>query len=212
MIARTEQMVDGGSKDAALVAGIYEPHLDRLDPLKEFFDVLSLDGGSNFQKAAKALIARRSRMQLLHAAEHVMALFFKDLSEIGIIKKFKAFYSLLYRWFGGAHHAILATFIKHCNAFNDGNIVGLMRPSETRMGGLFIAFLRLLRLREVFESMMASKEYANLKIDPRITRVLKDDLFWKVLMTVCKATFGPLKVLRLCDKKEAAMDKCLFFV
>ena len=108
--------------------------------MRTLFDLMTFDGGSNFQKAAVALIARNPRMTVIHGAEHVLALFFSDLAKEPLIKLLKTVYSILYRWFGGAHHATYATFMHHGRLHNKGKKCGMYKPSETRMAGYINAF------------------------------------------------------------------------
>ena len=183
----TPHLESGGTKDAEYIAYIFEEHMDNLDPNGILFDLMMFDGGSNFQKAAAALIARNPRMSVIHGAEHVLALLFSDLAKEPLVKLLKAVYSILYRWFGGAHHATHATFMKHGRLHNKGKKCGMYKPSEARMAGYIHAFLRLLFLKAAFLSMMASPEYVALKVDPRVTKLIKSEVFWRVMFELCKA-------------------------
>ena len=137
----TEHMASGGIKDAEYIAGLFQGHMERLDPEDQYFDMMTFDGGSNFQKAATALAALNPKIEATQAAEHVLALLFKDLSCEHLVKHLKKFYSVLYRWFGGSHHAPYATFTKYCQLHNSSRRVGLIRPADTRMAGYIRAFL-----------------------------------------------------------------------
>ena len=79
------------------------------------------------------------------------------------------------------------------------------------MAGFIYAFLRLLRLRPAFDATMASPEYPGYKVDGRITKVLKNDTCWNITQLVVKASFGPLHLLRIADKKNPCSDKVFFY-
>ena len=207
----TEQMGEGGTKDAAHVSSTMLPHMLRLDPDKELFDQVTFDGGTNFQKAARAVEVLYPLVTVTHGVEHVVALFFKDvLGGSSVLKLLVRFYRLLCWIFGGSHHGIHACFKKHAKAHNDGILIGLLRPSDVRMAGFIYAFLRLLRLRPAFDATMASPEYPGYKVDGRITKVLKNDTYWNITQLVVKASFGPLHLLRIADKKNPCSDKVFF--
>ena len=75
----SEHMVKGGKKDAEYIAELFLPWMKKLDPNKQRVDLLFFDGASNVQKAGKILEVAYPRVTCLHAAEHVVSLFFKDL-------------------------------------------------------------------------------------------------------------------------------------
>ena len=208
----TEHLENGGTKDAEYIAELFMDHMKRLDPDGEFFDQVTFDGGSNFQKAARALQEVFPRCEVTQGAEHVLSLMFKDILHCTFVHDVMKFYQILFRWFGGSHHQIYATWKKYSRMHNKGRAVALLRPSDVRMAGYIYAFLRLLGCRKTIESMIASPEYPGLKVDPRITNVLKCDTFWKFLILLVKASFGPLWLLRLADSKEPVSDKIFYYV
>ena len=58
-------------------------------------------------------------------------------------------YRLLYRYFGsGSVHGAYAIFKQKAAAFNNNVEIGLIQAAETRMGGYFYAFYRLLILKK----------------------------------------------------------------
>jgi hypothetical protein len=70
------------------------------------------------------------------------------------------------------------------------------------MAGHFIAFQRMLRLKNAILSTLASSEFINLKVAKEETKLLKDDLIWQCLADIVRAAFPALRVLRLADKKK----------
>ena len=106
-------MSAGGKKDASYIARLFEPHLRYLDPNKNCVDLFYFDGASNVQKAGDILCAKYPRATCLHGAEHVVSLFFADISKIPQINCFINFYKQLYGLFGsGAQHAPHSIFMK----------------------------------------------------------------------------------------------------
>ena len=107
----------GGKKDASYIAKLFRPHLAELDLHKTCVDLVYFDGASNVQKAGAILSAHYPRISCLHGAEHVVSLFFSDISKLPAVNTFIRFYRRIYKWFGsGSHHAPYAIFKNHvCN-------------------------------------------------------------------------------------------------
>jgi hypothetical protein len=42
--------------------------------------------------------------------------------------------------------------------------------------------------------------------------VLENNEFWKYLFTLCRSLYAPMRILRLADQKQAAMDKLHYYV
>ena len=173
------------------------------------------DGASNVQKAGKALAAAYPRVTSLHGAEHVVSLFFSDISKLGPISRITTFYGRVYAVFGsGSMHAPYAYFKKHSANFNTGLPVGLIPPANTRMAGYFAALLCMVRLKRVIFSVMNDVGYDSLNFigKPLITRVLAHEGFWHSVTCLLKALYPCLRVLRLVDQQVPAMDKLYFWV
>ena len=76
------------------------------------------------------------------------------------------------------------------------------------MAGYFIAFARLLRVKNVLKSTIISPEFLNV-INKKATnkskklkwaiRLVEDDTFWQNLYDITQAVFPALRVLRLAD-------------
>jgi hypothetical protein len=92
------------------------------------------------------------------------------------------------------------------------NALGLMRAADTRMAGHFIAFQRMLRLKNALSSTITSSGFVRLKVAKEETKLLKDDMIWKCIEDLVRAAFPALRVLRLADKKTAGMDKLYYYV
>lgn len=119
----------------------------------------------------------------------------------------------MYGLFGsGSHHAPYAIIQKYSKLHNDGLNIGLIRASDTRMGGHFIAFLRFLRLKSAIQSTVMSVEFKKLKVGLGIAKLLQMDKLWDQFTILVKAVYPILKVLRLADKKSPSMDQLLYYV
>ena len=191
----TKQLEDGGEKSAGYIAELFLPHMRRIDPRGKYFDLVTFDGGSNFQKAARILAEHFPKVEVIHGAEHVLGLYFKDMMEHSLMDKLVRVYSKIYGVFGGSHHSVHATFKRNSKLHNNDNYVGLCRPSATRMGRYIIAFLCLMAVKLVFDITMAAPEYSKLKINDNLTMLLKHHDFWALILCVVKANFGPLWLL-----------------
>jgi len=83
----SSQMQSGGKKDAKFISDLFLPHMRQVDPLKSNIDLIYFDGASNVQKAGRILANHYPRITSLHAAEHVVSLFFSDISKIPELNK-----------------------------------------------------------------------------------------------------------------------------
>ena len=213
----SEHMNSGGKKDATYLADQFVEKIEELDPLHNRLDVIIFYGASNVQKSGRLIEANCPQVTVLHGAEHVTALFFSDVATLPPIKQFIIGYRRLYRVFGsGSMHAPYAMFQKQAHTFNAGRKIGLLRPSECRMAGYFIAFHRLLRLRLALMATLASAEYKGLKIKAKVVtraeKSVEDVEMWEGLFVLVRCLFPPLRVLRLADKQTPGMDQLYCFV
>ncbi len=74
----TGHMEDGGGKDAEYIL--------EFDPSKLYTDSFFLDEAANVQKAGQILCTHFPRTMCFHWGEHVLSLFYSDLSRLGSIK------------------------------------------------------------------------------------------------------------------------------
>ncbi len=85
----TSEMAKGGKKDAKYIAGLLKPIKSRIEETKDpnnqktdhrgVVDLLLFDGASNVQNSAKLVFITYPRITVVHDAEHVASLFFKDI-------------------------------------------------------------------------------------------------------------------------------------
>jgi hypothetical protein len=82
----TGHMTKGGKKDATYIADLMEDIVIKYDPEKTRTTIFWFDGASNVQKAGKILEQKFPRAYSLHGGEHVVSLFFSDISKLPAIK------------------------------------------------------------------------------------------------------------------------------
>jgi len=75
----SQQMSSGGKKDSQYISSLFLTHMNKLDKEKSLTDLIYFDGASNVQKAGRILSNHFPRVSSLHAAEHVVSLFFSDI-------------------------------------------------------------------------------------------------------------------------------------
>lgn len=83
----TSHLETGGKKDAPYLAHMILPHIQTMESMhdesmrtrKGVVDLVLFDGASNVQKAGKILAIHHPRITVVHGAEHVTSLFFKDV-------------------------------------------------------------------------------------------------------------------------------------
>ena len=80
--------------------------------------------------------------------------------------------------------------------------------TDTRMAGHFIAFQRMLRLKDAISSTITSSDFIKLKVAKDEMVLLKDPILWECLADIVCAAFPALRVLRLADKKPRVWISC----
>jgi len=162
----TKHLEAGSKKDAKYIANLFLPFIDKFEQkIPNTVDLALFDGAANVQKAGEVLAALYPRISVLHGAEHVMSLFFSDLFKQPELKVCIDICRQLYKVFGsGAMHTPYAVFSKKAKELNNNRKIGLIRASDTRMGGHVIAIMRLLRLEDAARATVATTEFNNYKV------------------------------------------------
>lgn len=75
-------MSDGGKKDATYIMDQFRRKVEEIDVDRKLTDCFFFDGASNVQTAGAILCATYPRAMCFHGGEHVLSLFFSDLSKI----------------------------------------------------------------------------------------------------------------------------------
>ena len=157
--------------------------------------------------------ARYPRITVGHGAEHVTSLFFSDVfNKIPAFAVLANFSKKIRNVFGSTRHILTAIFNKHSKKHNKGIRVGLIKVSECRMAGYFIALLRILRLKDALQATVTSTEFKELRVFADVAHAVLQDGLWQYIFVMCRALYAPMRLLRLADQKIPAMDKLYFFV
>jgi hypothetical protein len=166
----TSEMAKGGKQDAKYIAGLLKPILSWIEGTKDpnnqktdhrgVVDLLFFDGASNVQNAAKLVSITYPRIAVVHGAEHVVSLFFKDIfTKMPEFQCLSQFSKRCRNIFGSTCHGPHAIFKKHSIVHNNGIYIGFIKISKCRMVGELIGLLCLLRLRNILRATIASKEF-----------------------------------------------------
>jgi hypothetical protein len=194
----TSEMAKGGKKDAKYIAGLLKPIISWIEETKDpnnqktyhqgVVDLLLFDGASNVQNATKLASITYPRITVVHGAEHVVSLFFKDIfTKMPVFQCLSQFSKWCRNIFGSTHHGPHAIFEKHSIMHNNHIYIGFIKISECCMARELIGLLCLLRLRDIRRATIASKEFKNVweKTFQREVIVLENNEFWKYLFTLC---------------------------
>ncbi len=151
------EIAKGGKKDAKYFAGLLKPIISRIEETKDHnnqktdhwgvVDLVLFDSASNVQNAEKLVSITHPPITVVHGAEHVVSLFFKDIFTIMPVFQYLSQFS---KWcrniFGSTCHGPHAIFKKHSIMHNNCIYIGFIKISEFCMAGELIGLLHLLRL------------------------------------------------------------------
>lgn len=157
----TGHLESDGKKDASFISQLFLPHVMEMeDKVPKCTDLVIFDGASNVQKAGQLLAAKFPHISVIHGAEHVISLFYRDVFNLREFEILKRLNRLIYRYFGsGAMHSPYAIFSKHSRDHNGGKAIGLIRAADTRMAGHVISIMRTLRLKHPLISTITSASF-----------------------------------------------------
>ena len=214
----TNHMAKGGMKDADYIAKtLFLPQFETIDPEKKLIDLVSFDGAANVQKAGRMLCETYPKCTVIHGGEHVVSLVFGDICKLKVISNLIRINKLFYRFFT-LHHTPHSMLLTESKKHNNGKSIMFIRASDTRMGGHIISLARTYRLKAVLESLVTDHNFISKKAigkkgtKEKIISLIKSKSFWNHVLVCLKSLFPLLKLLRLCDKKEPAMDRLYYYV
>jgi hypothetical protein len=207
----TSEMAKGGKKDAKYIVGLLKRIVSRIEQTKDrnnqktdhwgVVDLVLFDGASNVQNARKIVSITYPCITVVHGAEHVVLLFFKDIfTKMPVFQCLSQFLKRCRNIFGSSHHGPHgphAIFKKHSIMHNNCIYIGFIEISECCMAGELIGLLRLLRLRDILRATIASKEFKDIWETSFRREVinLENNEFWKYLFTLCHSLYAPMCIL-----------------
>jgi hypothetical protein len=161
-------------------------------------DLVLFDGASNMQNAGKLVSITHPDITVVHGAEHVDSLFFKDIfTKMPVFQCLSQFSKWCRNIFGSTRHHPHAIFKKHSIMHNNHIYIGFFKISECSITGELIVLLCLLRLRDILRATIASKEFKDTweRTFWREVIVLENNEFWKYLFTFCHSLHAPMRIL-----------------
>jgi hypothetical protein len=186
----TSEMANGGKKDAQYIAGHLKPIISRIEQTKDphnqktdhwgVVDLVLFDGASNVQNAGKLVSITYPHITVVHGAEHVVSLFFRDLfTKIPVFQCLSQFLKRCRNIFGSTHHGPHVIFKKHSIMHNNCIYIGFIKICKCRIAREWIGLLCFLRLRDILRATIASKEFKGIwaKSFQREVIVLKNNEF-----------------------------------
>jgi hypothetical protein len=137
----TSEMVKGGKKDAKYSVGLLKPIISRIEQTKEpkkqktdhrgHVDLVLFDGASNVQNAGKLVSITYPCITVVHGAEHVVSLFFKDIfTKMPVFLCLNQFLKWCRNIFGSTCHGPHAIFKKHSIMHNNCIYIGFIKISD----------------------------------------------------------------------------------
>jgi hypothetical protein len=174
MVDCTSEMAKGGKKDAKYIAGLLKPIKSRIEQTQDpnnqktdhwgVVDLVLFDGASYVQNARKLVSIPYPCITIVHGAEYVVSLFFKDkFTKMPVFQCLFQYSKQCRNIFGSTCHGPHANFKKHSIMHNNCMYNGFIKISECCMARELIGLLRLLmRLRDILRTTIASKEFKDI--------------------------------------------------
>jgi hypothetical protein len=133
----TSEMAKGGEKDAKYIMGLLKPIISWIEETKDpnnqktdhrgVVDLLLFDGASNVQNATKLASITYSHITIVHGAEHVVSLSFKDIfTKMPVFQCLSQFSKRCRNIFGSTCHGPHANFKKHSIMHNNRIYIGFI--------------------------------------------------------------------------------------
>jgi hypothetical protein len=166
-------MAKGGKTDAKYTVALLKPIISWIEETKDpnnqktdqrgVFDLVLFDCASNVQNAAKLVFITYPHISVVHGAEHVVSLFFKDIfTKVPVFQCLSQFSKRCRNIFGSTCHGPHDIFKKHSIMHNNCIYIGFIKINEYRMAGELIGLLCLLRLRDTLRAIIAAKEFKDI--------------------------------------------------
>jgi hypothetical protein len=156
------------------------------------------DGASNVQNTGKLVSIAYPRITVVHGAEHVVSLFFKDIfTKMPVFQCLSQFLKWCRNIFGSICHGPRTIFKKHSIMHNNRIYIGFIKMSKCCMARELIGLLHLLRLSDILRVTIVFKEFKDIwaKGFWREVIVLEKNEFCKYLFSLCHFLYAPMRIL-----------------
>ena len=205
------RLADGQGKDARFLYELFKSHIERIGARN--IDSIFVDGASNVQAAGKLLEVEYPWMSCLWGAEHIVSLWFNDVANEFHVTIIIRVYKRIYKWLGGSVQIPYAVLQRTSAANNEysSSSLALIRASDTRMGGHFIALLRLCRMKQSILDCVVTSQVTKSDFPSALKAIVMKQQFWDVHVLLLRTVAPMLRVLRLADMEQPCMDKLKYF-
>ena len=142
--------------DGKFICNHFLNHMREIDPGKKLTDIVMFDGASNVKLGGKRLKVHYPKLTVMRGVEHIVSLFFNDVSKIPIVDQIISAHKIIYNIFGsGIYRKPHSIFKSKHQEFHNRNI-GIFSGNYTRMAGCFMGMHRDLRTRKVLQATISS--------------------------------------------------------
>ena len=139
------------------------------------------DGSSNVQLTGTLLKVQYSKLTVVCGVEHIVSLFFNNVSKIPIINQMIYSHNMIDNIFGsGIYHKPLSIFKSKSQEFHNRNI-GIFSENETRMAGHFMGMHRDLWMEEILQAPISFAEFVSIPTNAKFyksVRYIHDNKSW----------------------------------
>jgi hypothetical protein len=155
------------------IAGLLKPITSWIEQTKDpknqktdhrgVVDLVLFDDTSNVQNATKLVSITYPRITIVHGAEHIVSLFFKEIfTKMPVFQCLSQFSKQCRNICGSTHLSPHAIFKKYSIMHNNCIYIGFIKISKCCMAGELSGLLCLLRLRDILRATIASKKFQDI--------------------------------------------------
>lgn len=109
-------------------------------------------------------------------------------------------------------HGPRSVWVKQSKLHNNGRAINLLRPSECRMAGEVLQFLRVFRLKTTLQACTRDPVFVDYKKFGFLADIFNSTQFWKCLFAIIQAIYPVYRILRIADTMVGGMDKLYYYV
>ena len=109
-------------------------------------------------------------------------------------------------------HGLRSVWVKQSKLHNNGRAINLLRPSECRMAGEVLQFLRVFRLKTTLQACTMNPLFVDCKKFGFLADILNSTQFWTCLFAIIQALYPVYCILRIADTMGGGMDKLYYYV